>query len=94
MKNKIKYLIILLGTLFLFSPSVLAKPTIVSVVEQYESAGTRDLYLVTANANGETITGVTTMKMDVGMDTGDIYLTKEVEIEKDDTYGTLYEILL
>ena len=57
MKNKLNYLVILLGTLFLFSTSVLAKPTIVSVVEQYESAGTRDLYLVTANANGETITG-------------------------------------
>ena len=43
--------------------------------------------------NGETVTGITTMKMDEGMDTGDIYLTKEVEIDKDDTYGTLYEKL-
>ncbi len=43
--------------------------------------------------NGEDKTGITTMKMDEGMDTGDMYLTKEVVIEKDDTYGTLYEKL-
>ena len=43
--------------------------------------------------NGESVTGVTTMKMDAGMDTGDIYHTAEVPIEKDDTYGTLYEKL-
>jgi methionyl-tRNA formyltransferase len=43
--------------------------------------------------NGEEVTGVTTMKMDVGMDTGDIYLTQEVEITKEDTYGSLYEKL-
>ena len=43
--------------------------------------------------NGEEKTGITTMKMDEGMDTGDMYLTKEVTIEKEDTYGTLYEKL-
>jgi len=43
--------------------------------------------------NGEDVTGVTTMKMDAGMDTGDIYLTSEIPIEKEDTYGTLYEKL-
>ena len=43
--------------------------------------------------NGEEVTGITTMKMDVGMDTGDMYLTEEVPIEKEDTYGTLYEKL-
>lgn len=43
--------------------------------------------------NGDEVTGVTTMKMDAGMDTGDIYLTEEVKIEKEDTYGTLYEKL-
>ncbi len=43
--------------------------------------------------NGETVTGITTMYMDVGMDTGDMLEKFEVEIEYDDTYGTLYEKL-
>ena len=43
--------------------------------------------------NGEKLTGITTMKMDAGMDTGDMYLKEEVAIEEDDTYGTLYEKL-
>lgn len=43
--------------------------------------------------NGESTTGVTTMKMDAGMDTGDMYLTSEIPIEPNDTYGTLYEKL-
>ena len=43
--------------------------------------------------NGDETTGVTTMKMDAGMDTGDMYLKSEIPIEKDDTYGTMYEKL-
>jgi len=43
--------------------------------------------------NGEKVTGITTMKMDVGMDTGDMYLKDEVTIDREDTYGTLYEKL-
>lgn len=43
--------------------------------------------------NGDKTTGITTMKMDAGMDTGDMYLKEEVEILEDDTYGTLYEKL-
>lgn len=43
--------------------------------------------------NGEEKTGVTTMYMDVGMDTGDMILKSEVEIQDSDTYGTLYEKL-
>jgi len=43
--------------------------------------------------NGEKTTGITTMKLDTGMDTGDMYLTEEVEIKDDDTYGSLYEKL-
>ena len=42
-----------------------------------------------AIANGETITGVTTMRIDEGLDTGDILLQKEVEIGPDDTAETL-----
>jgi len=34
--------------------------------------------------NGESITGVTTMVMDEGLDTGDILLQKEIEIKEDD----------
>lgn len=43
--------------------------------------------------NGEEKTGVTTMYMDVGMDTGDILDKEEVVIDYDETYGTLYEKL-
>jgi methionyl-tRNA formyltransferase len=42
-----------------------------------------------AIANGETATGVTTMRIDAGLDTGDILLQKEVAIESDDTSETL-----
>jgi methionyl-tRNA formyltransferase len=40
-------------------------------------------------ARGETVTGVTTMKIDAGLDTGDILLQQEVEIASDDTAETL-----
>jgi len=43
---------------------------------------------------GDKATGVTTMLMDRGMDTGDILLTKEVPVREDDTAGSLYERLL
>ncbi len=43
--------------------------------------------------NGDEVTGVTTMFMDVGMDTGDIILQREVPISPDDTAGTLSEKL-
>lgn len=38
---------------------------------------------------GERVTGVTTMKIDAGLDTGDILLQKEIPIEDDDTTETL-----
>lgn len=41
--------------------------------------------------NGETKTGVTAMFMAKGMDTGDMILKKEMEINADDTYGSLSE---
>ncbi len=43
--------------------------------------------------NGEEKTGITTMYMDKGMDTGDMILKEEVIITDDDTFGTLYEKL-
>jgi len=41
--------------------------------------------------NGDNETGVTTMYMDKGMDTGDMILKTELPIEKDDTYGTVHD---
>ena len=43
--------------------------------------------------NGERVTGITTMKMDVGMDTGDILLQKEFPIPEDMTAGELFDAL-
>ena len=42
---------------------------------------------------GENETGVTTMFMDKGMDTGDILFQKTVPIEEEDTAGTLHDKL-
>ena len=44
--------------------------------------------------NGETHTGVTTMQMDVGLDTGDMLLKSEVEIDEDMNVGELHDILM
>ena len=42
-----------------------------------------------AIAEGETVTGVTTMLLNEGLDTGDILLQKEMEIREEDTSVTL-----
>lgn len=42
-----------------------------------------------AIANGESVTGVTTMRIDEGLDTGDILLQQELGIADDDTAETL-----
>ena len=42
-----------------------------------------------AIAGGESLTGVTTMRIDAGLDTGDILLQKEVPIAEEDTAETL-----
>jgi methionyl-tRNA formyltransferase len=42
-----------------------------------------------AIANGETVTGVTTMRIDAGLDTGDILQQKELAITPDDTAESL-----
>jgi methionyl-tRNA formyltransferase len=42
-----------------------------------------------AIANGEKVTGVTTMRIDEGLDTGDILLQQELGIAEDDTAETL-----
>lgn len=43
--------------------------------------------------NGENKTGITTMYMDEGLDTGDILLQQEVTIHEDTTYGELHDLL-
>jgi methionyl-tRNA formyltransferase len=42
---------------------------------------------------GERVTGVTTMLMDEGMDTGDILLQREIPIEEEETAGSLHDRL-
>ena len=43
--------------------------------------------------NGEATTGITTMYMDIGMDTGDMILKEETEIGENETTGELWERL-
>lgn len=46
-----------------------------------------------AIVRGESMTGVTAMRMDAGMDTGDILLQKEVPIDPSETEESLYDKL-
>ena len=41
--------------------------------------------------NGDKVTGITTMYMDEGLDTGDMILKKELEIGEEETAGELYD---
>lgn len=43
--------------------------------------------------NGEKVTGITTMYMDAGMDTGDMILKEEVSIGEDETTGEVWDTL-
>lgn len=43
--------------------------------------------------NGDKVTGVTTMYMDIGMDTGDIILKEETNIDENETTGELWDRL-
>lgn len=43
--------------------------------------------------NGDLVTGVTTMRMDAGLDTGDIIMQEEKIINEGETSGTLFERL-
>jgi methionyl-tRNA formyltransferase len=42
-----------------------------------------------AIASGESVTGVTTMRIDAGLDTGDILMQREISIARDDTAETV-----
>src|SRR5271155_4218335 len=46
-----------------------------------------------AVANGETVTGATTMRIDQGLDTGDILLQRPLAIEPDQTAEQLFPLL-
>lgn len=43
--------------------------------------------------NGDKVTGITTMYMDIGMDTGDIIMQEELEIGENETTGELWDRL-
>jgi len=43
--------------------------------------------------NGETVTGVTTMLMDEGLDTGDILLKREIPVSPESTTGEVHDLL-
>jgi methionyl-tRNA formyltransferase len=60
-----------------------------SLLPQYRGAAP----IVWAILKGEKVTGVTTMFMAEGMDTGDILLQREIPIENDDTAETLQQRL-
>jgi methionyl-tRNA formyltransferase len=60
-----------------------------SLLPQYRGAAP----IVWAILKGEKVTGVTTMFMDEGMDTGDILLQREIPIEDGDTAETLRQRL-
>ncbi len=60
-----------------------------SLLPQYRGAAP----IQWAVLNGDKTTGVTTMYMDAGMDTGDIILKEEVAIGEEETTGELWEAL-
>lgn len=47
-----------------------------------------------AVVNGDDVTGITTMQMDVGMDTGDMLLKTIINIDQDETAGSLHDKLM
>ena len=60
-----------------------------SLLPQYRGAAP----IQWAVLNGDKKTGITTMYMDVGMDTGDMILKEETEIGNDETTGELWDRL-
>jgi methionyl-tRNA formyltransferase len=60
-----------------------------SLLEKYRGAAP----IQWAIARGETVTGITTMLMDAGMDTGDMLLKASINIEQTDTTETLIKNL-
>ncbi len=58
-----------------------------SLLPQYRGAAPMQRAIM----EGNPVTGITTMLMDVGLDTGDMLLKGEVEIGPDDTFETIHD---
>ncbi len=58
-----------------------------SLLPKYRGAAPMQWALI----NGEKVTGITTMFMDEGMDTGDMLLKEEVDINDEDDFETLHD---
>lgn len=61
-----------------------------SLLPKYRGAGPINWAII----NGEKSTGITTIYMDTGLDTGDILLKKEIKIGEDETAGELHDRLM
>lgn len=79
----------------ILSPDVLAIPELgcinvhASLLPRYRGAAPIHRAII----NGENVTGVTTMFMDRGLDTGDILLKEKLAIHDQDTVGVLHDRL-
>jgi methionyl-tRNA formyltransferase len=60
-----------------------------SLLPEYRGAAPMQRAII----DGKTITGITTMYMDVGLDTGDMLLREELPIEEDDNFETVHDKL-
>ena len=60
-----------------------------SLLPQYRGAAPIQWAVI----NGDKVTGITTMYMDIGMDTGDMILKEEIEIGENETTGELWNKL-
>ncbi|MTI61029.1 MAG: methionyl-tRNA formyltransferase [Firmicutes bacterium] len=78
-----------LSSEFLAIPSCGCVNLHASLLPQYRGSSPINKAII----DGNTITGVSTMYMDEGWDTGDIIYKKEVPLEKADTAGTLHDKL-
>lgn len=58
-----------------------------SLLPKYRGAGPIQWSII----NGETVTGITTMFMGEAIDTGDMLLKSDINIDVDDTYGSLHD---
>lgn len=77
----------------LLPPSVLQYPAYgcinvhASLLPKYRGAAP----IQRAIMNGESKTGITTMYMEEGLDTGDMLLSEEIPITKEDDFGTIHD---
>ena len=94
LKNRPDYIIVvafgqILGEAFLKIPKQFCINLHSSLLPKYRGAAPINRAIL----NGDTVSGITTMIMDKGMDTGDILLTKETPIELHDDAKSLHDKL-